>query len=267
MALTDDAFLHACLRLHHAYPYDARVARLAIQALQRKGELRRAGELARRMSERLLAKGMGTQALGFVEIARKFLGDSPELDREAEMARLAVGEGGSAEVPHFELIEALSDEEAAAFLRRGSLVPAQKDEAVVREGERDRVFYLILSGEFDVMLANEARVGSLHAGEFFGEAACIYGLPRTASVVARTEAELLAFSEEAVQALAREFPLAGDYLKRVVDRRLIMTLTYQHPAFAEVPPGDRAWVADEAAIEDWREGETRMLSQMGDALW
>jgi len=66
-----------------------------------------------------------------------------------------------------------------------------QDEIIIREGEPGEAFYLISHGSVDVRRrgtdAEERRVATLGAGNFFGERALIVNEPRNASCVAASE--------------------------------------------------------------------------------
>ncbi|MFH1887910.1 MAG: serine/threonine-protein kinase [Pseudomonadota bacterium] len=73
------------------------------------------------------------------------------------------------------------------------LLQVKKDQVMVSEGDLDDAFYILLSGKGRVM-KGETRVGTLNAGECFGEMAFIAGQSRTASVVAEEDGAMMKIS-------------------------------------------------------------------------
>ncbi|XP_055352410.1 cAMP-dependent protein kinase type I-alpha regulatory subunit-like [Paramacrobiotus metropolitanus] len=65
-------------------------------------------------------------------------------------------------------------------------VEFSKDETIIRQGDEGDNFYVIEAGQVDI-LVNEAYVGSLSEGASFGELALIYGTPRAATIIAKSD--------------------------------------------------------------------------------
>ena len=89
---------------------------------------------------------------------------------------------------------------------------------VVTIGDTDRSFYIIVEGTLDVLIPR-GRDGSLHstqtreAGAVIGEQAFIDGNPRSATIAARSDGEMLRVSIESFEILAAHHPdLARDIL-------------------------------------------------------
>jgi MFS family permease len=84
-------------------------------------------------------------------------------------------------------VEALAAASTSEPLRSGA--------TAIRQGDDPDDFFAIVSGAFDVLVARPdgttARVASLGPGDGFGEIGLLQGVPRTATVVATADAEVL----------------------------------------------------------------------------
>lgn len=96
-------------------------------------------------------------------------------------------------------------------------------EDIVRQGEPAESFYVLLSGTCDVLGRGAGGelfpLAELGPGEFFGEVGLMLGVPRTATVRARTDVELLELSRDAFNALAGDGRFAHEEIARVMRQR------------------------------------------------
>jgi hypothetical protein len=102
---------------------------------------------------------------------------------------------------------------------------------VVREGEPGDSLYLVASGTLSVSTRGEGEkssggieVGRLGPGDFFGEVALLTGKPRTATVAAISDAELLRLDRDTVAELRRRHPEIEASLREFHRRRAERTV-------------------------------------------
>ena len=105
-------------------------------------------------------------------------------------------------------------------------------EILIQQGERSRMTYFLYAGRAGVYRETEhgrRPLGTLGAGQLFGEMAYLLDEPRTASVVAETELTVLALPPETLEALMRQ--------SAALSRRIIDTLCQrlEHMNVARTP--------------------------------
>jgi CRP/FNR family cyclic AMP-dependent transcriptional regulator len=79
-------------------------------------------------------------------------------------------------------------------------------EVLVKEGQRGNELYVIVDGEADVT-RNGERVATLGAGDYFGELAVLRPAPRTATVIASTDMQVLIVTARELAILIADVPL------------------------------------------------------------
>jgi CRP-like cAMP-binding protein len=102
-------------------------------------------------------------------------------------------------------IPAASEEDWDAVLDAAETLRFAPGQVVLRAGERDRAFYLLLDGQLEV----EGAAGIVAAPATLGVAAFLDGAPRAVTLVARTHGEVARLSWEAYEALAARDAHAG----------------------------------------------------------
>jgi hypothetical protein len=90
---------------------------------------------------------------------------------------------------------------------------------VIRQGDAGDRFYVITAGEADVLIDGERRQ-TLRAGDYFGEIALLRDVPRTATVVARSELDLLTIERDAFLSAVTGHPESAAAAHAVVATRL-----------------------------------------------
>lgn len=90
---------------------------------------------------------------------------------------------------------------------------------IFREGEHGTSMYVILSGDVTVT-ADGKPLATLHENDIFGEMSLIDKLPRSATVMAKTECKLAAVDERQFLFLVHETPTFALDVMRVIVARL-----------------------------------------------
>ena len=121
-----------------------------------------------------------------------------------------------ASVPFFEALAPTTLEKLAMRLRPLSV---QAGTEVVRQGERGDGFYLIVSGEVDVIHSGKL-VATLGDGQYFGEIALLHDVPRVATCVARTDTDLYELERDAFVSTVSGNALSYTTIEDVVAGRL-----------------------------------------------
>jgi CRP-like cAMP-binding protein len=85
-------------------------------------------------------------------------------------------------------------------------LPAGK--VMATEGDRGREFFVLLKGEADVTRGGQ-KINTMKEGDFFGEIALVTKMPRTATVTATSDVDVLVITERAFDNLLKKSPTIG----------------------------------------------------------
>jgi hypothetical protein len=121
-------------------------------------------------------------------------------------------------------LPALSEPMLVEATNRLQTLRFKPGDVIVRQGEAADRFYVVSRGEVGVFRrddgADERELATLGAGQFFGEIGLLADLPRTASVRASSDVELLAIDRELFRRIVDSSEATADDLAEIVRVRL-----------------------------------------------
>ncbi len=135
---------------------------------------------------------------------------APPAGQEAPLEKQAEGGGRLTEIFSF-----LSEEEKEGLAGRSVHRRYKDGEAVVEEGDSGDSMYVIKSGKANVVstiVGEPLLLASLLKGDFFGEVAFLTGRPRTASVIAAGDLDVMEIDRDLLQETIEKNPLFLDSL-------------------------------------------------------
>ena len=98
----------------------------------------------------------------------------------------------------------LSQEQLSFLYRLAPIKKLEKDQILIKEGDKGQVFYLVLDGEIRILKdfqGIETVLGTLGRGNLLGEISFTRKIPRTASAVATKPSTVMAIEEATFNAL------------------------------------------------------------------
>jgi small-conductance mechanosensitive channel len=102
-------------------------------------------------------------------------------------------------------------------------------EVVVRAGAQAHDLYVIADGEVSVRIGVdglEKELATLHAGQFFGEMSLMTGAPRSATVIAKNDADCYVLNQSIFkQLLDKNPPLLGEVTRLLSEREVNLQMT------------------------------------------
>src|SRR5215813_3315688 len=96
-------------------------------------------------------------------------------------------------------------------------LPAGKEMAT--EGDRGREFFVLIRGEAEVT-KDGTRINTMKDGDFFGEIALVTKMPRTATVTATSDVDVLVITERAFDNLLKKSPELGRRVAEALAERV-----------------------------------------------
>jgi cAMP-dependent protein kinase regulator len=136
-------------------------------------------------------------------------------------------------------------------------------EVICREGEPGKSCFIILFGEVDVwrlLPTGRRSIARLSTGDFFGEMSSISQLPRSATVEALKQTEVLEVPWDVVSRLATEHKPVETVLHRFYKRRVLDNLAISSALFGAFTSEERETLVRSFAIREVKVNE-RLLAE------
>jgi cAMP-dependent protein kinase regulator len=139
------------------------------------------------------------------------------------------------------LFRDLSPKTFSDLLLHARLVELKKGQELFKQGDAGDAFYVIAEGTVGVIDEGPPRRGiaKLGDGQFFGEIALVTDQPRTATIAALTDTQLIAVDRDVVRKLVVSDPNFLTILLRFLRDRLVDRLLSTNPLFTVLSPRDR----------------------------
>jgi cAMP-dependent protein kinase regulator len=148
----------------------------------------------------------------------------------------------------------------AAVLGALRLVRARPGQVIIEQGSVGTSFFVLARGEVQVQRTRDdgavQRLAKLHDGSIFGEMALVSAQPRSATVVALDDCDLLEFPREALVAASSQVGAIATALEKFTRERLLNNLLATSPLFRPLDTKQRLDLVRGFAAHDLAPGTT-----------
>ncbi|HEV8717593.1 MAG TPA: mechanosensitive ion channel family protein [Candidatus Binatia bacterium] len=131
-----------------------------------------------------------------------------------------------------EFLQILTDEQLRELARRLQTQVFAPGETICRQGEAGETFYIIKNGQVEVSMHNGREratpIRTIGAGDFFGEISLLTGEPRSATVTALKETEVLVMNKEDMRHMLAANDQLAEHISQVLAQR--QQQLYEHHA-------------------------------------
>lgn len=135
------------------------------------------------------------------------------------------------------ILDTLGGDELATLAGYMNFVEVMPGEVVFKEGDNGDYFCFLADGVLEVFKSNEkgenVLLTTLKRGNSLGEMAVIENSPRSATVIARTEATLVTLTNKAFNDILKTHPLMGIKILKGIARLLSQNLRYTSATLAD----------------------------------
>lgn len=145
-----------------------------------------------------------------------------------------------------DFLQGLNKEEIVDVGNRLKLVLYAKGEYIIKQGDKGHTFYILKSGKVKVIARNEEGeiflTKMLEPGDFFGEISVLTGEPRTASIIALTDVELLMLNKDDFELMLRKYPDMDSRISEKIAQR-------QRHTFEQMELAKKTYTEEEARFK------------------
>jgi hypothetical protein len=121
------------------------------------------------------------------------------------------------------LFAGFDQDELQAIIRGLSFVGCEPGDVLVGEGAPGESMFVIVSGRAKAYVrdrkGNYMKIKELSEGDFFGEVSMLTGKPRTATITAATEVELLELDKPTLDGITQRYPRVREILQEFQKKR------------------------------------------------
>ena len=120
------------------------------------------------------------------------------------------------------LFKSFSDVQLDSLLPRGRAVHFGRGEKLIRQDDDGDSMFILVDGKADVLMQRDgvqAHVGSLESGDCFGEMSLLTGEKRSATVMARTDCEVVEIGKAVLAKSLKENPMLVTQLGDLLAKR------------------------------------------------
>jgi len=248
--------------------------------LEKKGRRAEALEVYREASERFSRSGFLIQAIAVNKILLRL--DPSQEQIQEQLATLyaergisaweGAGAGANPPLPVIPLFSGLKKDEFLSLMQKIQGRQFRQGEIPCRQGERGDSLFVISRGKVAIFREDPGKgkifLNTLQEGDFFGEFAFFSQAPRTATVEALEETEILEISRGDMDEVIREFPGVSQVLWNFYKERVADTLVATSELFRSFSPPERKRLLEMFIPQEFAAGALILEEgQPGDSLY
>jgi CRP-like cAMP-binding protein len=160
----------------------------------------------------------------FVDELMSVLEDAFPSGLEAPLTEPIVREASrGAQIVVSPLFRHFSVDEMVAVIAGLHLLTRERGQVILREGEVGNSLFMLSSGKVKAFKKNAAGkqmpIAEMEEGAFFGEGSILTRKPRTASIVATTQCELLELDRPTLDSICKTHPHVMDVMREFAAQR------------------------------------------------